>query len=56
MEQMERALNAAAANRGRQYYHDAMRELDAGRTVAELAEWTPVGDMIDLTKAGIAAA
>lgn len=54
-QQMERALNAAAANRGRQYYHDAMREIDAGRRVAELAEWTPIGDVVDLTKAGIAA-
>lgn len=55
VQQMERALNAAAANRGRQYYHDAMREIDAGRRVAELAEWTPIGDVVDLTKAGIAA-
>lgn len=54
-QQMERALNAAAANRGRQYYYDAMREIDAGRRVAELAEWTPVGDVIDLANAGIAA-
>jgi len=33
-----------------------MREIDAGRRIAELAEWTPAGDIIDLTNAGIAAA
>lgn len=55
-EQHEHTMDAAAARRGEQYYHDAMQELDAGRRIAEAAEWLPVvGDVMDGTRAGIAA-
>ena len=53
----ERTMNRLGGAKGREYFHNAMHELDIPGKIVSVAEWAPgVGDVLDLTSAGIAAA